>query len=87
MSTIVDYVINVRIWFNRQNPGKGNYPGRQRYTLFRTIKIWIMELINNILSELFPILVIGLCLWIGAKNWNRIDRISRRLFGKGLEEE
>ena len=46
-----------------------------------------MELINNILSELFPILTIGLSLWLGAKNWDRIDNLSRRLFGKGLEDE
>lgn len=46
-----------------------------------------MELIYNLLNELFPILVIGLCLWVGAKNWNRIDKLSRKMFGKGLDEE
>ena len=46
-----------------------------------------MELINNILSELFPIAIIGLSLWIGVKNWDKIDNISRKIFGKGLEEE
>ena len=46
-----------------------------------------MELINNILSELFPILIIGLSLWLGAKNWDRLDSLSRKIFGKGLEEE
>lgn len=46
-----------------------------------------MELINNILAELFPVLIIGLCLWLGAKNWDKIDKISRKIFGKGLDEE
>ena len=46
-----------------------------------------MELINSILSELFPIVIIGLSLWIGAKNWDKIDNISRKIFGKGLDEE
>ena len=46
-----------------------------------------MELINSILSELFPIVIIGLSLWIGARNWDRIDNLSRKIFGKGLDEE
>lgn len=46
-----------------------------------------MELIYNLLSELQPVLLIGLLLWVGVKNWDRINRISRKLFGFGLDEE
>ena len=45
-----------------------------------------MNLITNIIVELFPIIIIGLCLWLGARHWTLIDKLSRKIFGVGLDD-
>lgn len=46
-----------------------------------------MELINNILASLFPIIIVGICFALGLAFRPQIDNLSRRIFGKDLDGE